>query len=312
MKYTTRDLVEMLTYQRDSGSRMEMIFIRKYLDSIPAMRSDRYGNRYIIIGGKQDTMFTAHTDTVHTRNSTRQRVYVHDGIAMTDGRSILGADDTTGVWLLLNLIAEKKPGHYIFQRHEERGGVGSGYSSQRERPHIKKVISLDRKGFTDIITHQGTRTCSDEFANALAKAIGGGYRPSRGGIFTDSANYAYDIPECTNVSIGYLNAHTPRETQSLSHAEWLCKRLLKIDFSKLPVVRDPKEKFDNFYDYKGFDDSWERAEKEYEDWWKKQEKKDLRYEPYEPYNPFESSTTAFGWNSKSYNPKRTKKKGEWW
>lgn len=262
MKYNTKDLCEMLSYQRGTGSRMEMIFIRKYIDPIRP-QVDKYTNRHKIIGNP-DTIFTAHTDTVHPFNSHRQKIYVHKNIAMTDGKSVLGGDDTTGIWILLNMIHAKIPGHYIFQRSEENGGIGSGYSSQKQRSNIKKVISFDRKGFTDIITHQGGRTCSDEFAWALANAIGKNYRPSRGGIFTDSANYADDIPECTNVSIGYLNAHTPRETQDLNHAKFLIRQIQKINFKKLPVKRDPHQRFDPYYKW---NESSFNFNKKNTDWW---------------------------------------------
>jgi len=220
---------------------MEQIFIRKYLDSIPGIQTDRYGNKFKKIGSP-DTMFTSHTDTVHPFNSHRQKVLVVDNYAYTNGRSVLGADDGTGVWLMLNMIHAKVPGLYVFQRHEEAGGVGSNYSAKRIRPSIKKVISLDRKGTTDIITHQGTRTCSDTFANALAKALGRNYRPSQWGTFTDSANYADKVPECTNISIGYYGGHTFQEKQDLKFAQWLAKKLTTINFKALPVSRDPSRR----------------------------------------------------------------------
>lgn len=274
MKYSTRDLVEMLTYQRGSGSRMEQIFIRKYLDSVRGIKSDNYGNRYIIIGNP-DTLLLAHTDTVHPFNSKRQKVFVHNNQASTDGTSVLGADNGTGVWILLNLIHNRTPGHYIFQRQEEHGGTGSSHSARKKRPHIKKAISFDRKGYSDIITHQhGRRMCSDTFATALAKKIGGGYRPSRGGIFTDSANYADVVPECTNISIGYEYAHTPDETQDLYHANWLMRRLLTINFNALPAERDPREPYRSTYGTPwheisfNMNDSWLSKPKK-NNWWTK-------------------------------------------
>ena len=46
-----------------------------------------------------------------------------------------------------------------------------------------------------------------------------------------------DIPECTNVSVGYNNEHTGREIQNMTYLEKLCKAVLKVNWKELPVVR---------------------------------------------------------------------------
>jgi len=260
VKYDVNDLVEMLTYRRGAGSEGEKKFIKRYLDVVPGMAKDGFGNRFKQIG-KGDTCFACHTDTVHNMKSTfqwkgktynvdkllggRQEVHVKGKWAYKEDGECLGADDGTGVWICLNLLYARKPGLYIFHRAEEGGGQGSGWivSNKPELvSHIKKMVSFDRKGYTDIITHQGwSRTASDEFANGLARQLGGGYRPDDGGVFTDSANYKDIVPECTNVAMGYFNGHTAEEKQDLVFANSLMQRLLKVNWQKLPVVRDPDE-----------------------------------------------------------------------
>jgi hypothetical protein len=240
MKYDEYDLAEMLTYVRDADSNGEKEFIRKYIDSVPGMKRDGFGNRYIR-KGNPDTCFACHTDTVHRwSKKPRQKVYVKKFWAFTGGENILGADDGTGCWICLNLIYAGVPGLYIFHRQEECGGGGSRYIAQHPQVlnGIKKVVSLDRKGYTDIITHQGySETCSKEFATALMRQLNGRYTPCDGGIFTDSANYVWIVPECTNLSIGYFNAHSVDEVQDLGFAKRLAKRMMGVNWKSLPVFR---------------------------------------------------------------------------
>lgn len=256
------DLVEMLTYRRGAGSVGEKKFIKRYIDSVNGMKKDSFGNRYMRVGRKSaDTCFTCHTDTVHNMKSTftwkgktynydrllggRQEVHVKGKWAFKEDGECLGADDGTGVWLCLNLLHARVPGLYIFHRAEEGGGQGSGWivaNKQQLVNNINKMVEFDRKGYTDIITHQGWgRTASDEFAKGLAGQLGGTFRPDDGGVFTDSANYKDLIPECTNVAMGYFNGHTAEEKQDLVFANSLIQRLMKVKWDKLPVERDPKE-----------------------------------------------------------------------
>jgi hypothetical protein len=250
LKYNGNDLAEMLTYKRSKDSSGEKAFIRRYIDNIPGIKKDGFGNRYKKIG-KSDTCFACHTDTVHggyryrdEPDGSRQEVYIKKGWAFTDRDSILGADDGTGCFICLNMIYARVPGLYIFHREEESGGGGSRYiAATNKLMGYKKVISLDRKGYCDVITHQGmSETCSQEFAKALARQLGGCFKPCSGGVFTDSANYVWIVPECTNLSIGYFNGHTTDEVQDLRFAERLAQKMIRVKWSSLPVVREIKPK----------------------------------------------------------------------
>ena len=113
---------------------------------------------------------------------------------------------------------------------------------------ITSCVAFDRKGTTSVITHQGMeRGCSDEFANALCRHLNGtmghahGWRKDDGGIFTDSANYMYNIAECTNISCGYYNEHTSREYLDLEFVQRLMNACLIIDWHSLPIKRDPAD-----------------------------------------------------------------------
>lgn len=152
-----------------------------------------------------------------------------------------------------NMIRAGIPGRYVFHREEEVGGLGSSYVA-KEMPKlldgIKFAIAFDRKGGKDVITHQaGQRTASDAFAKSLAAALDPlVYLPDDWGVFTDTANYDQIVPECSNISVGYYNAHTRDELQDVYHAQQLLKVLLKADFTKLVCERDPsKPDVDDWY-----------------------------------------------------------------
>jgi hypothetical protein len=252
MKYNVNDLAVMMTYMRPHNSPTEREFISKYIDKVSGMRRDGYGNRFIKLG-TSETAFLSHVDTVHFKYG-RHNVYIDNmAMAYTRDNTVLGADDTTGVWLMLNMIYAGVPGLYIFHRNEEHGGLGSSYIAKTSLlKDTKKAISLDRKGYSDVITHQGmTRTCSDKFAYALAKQLGG-YSPNDSGVFTDSANYVYLVPECTNLSVGFSGAHTSTEKQDLRFAEQLYHKLRSVRWKSLPVERclEIEEKKEIYKTYK--------------------------------------------------------------
>jgi hypothetical protein len=252
--------LEMLTYKRPAGTDTEEQFIRKYVAPTGA-EPDRFGNYILRIGGAP-IAWCAHTDTVH-RTPGRQRLRVRNGIASVRQRrpktvvrkvgktwhssldygECLGADDTTGVWLMLEMIRANVPGLYLFHRGEEIGCQGSGYIATHTPDLLDGIlyaISFDRRGTDSIVTHQLMhRTASDEFAWSLSDAIGLEMVPDDTGVFTDSNEYAHIVPECTNVSVGYDQQHTAHETQDLAFVAKLRDRMCKIDLSRLVVEREP-------------------------------------------------------------------------
>ena len=236
--------LNMLSWKRPADSKNEAAFIAKYIDSIPGIQRDSYGNRLLRLGNPS-TMFSCHTDTMH-REGGPQKIVVDAEVGLVfkdDNVEPLGADDTTGIYILKCMIEEGIPGLYIFHRCEEVGGLGSKWL-RKNRPDllegIDRAIAFDRRGDDSVITHQGgTRCCSDVFAESLALLLGGNYKPDDTGLFTDTANYDDIVPECTNLSVGYENEHTPSEVQCLETLDKILGRALAIDWSTLPTVRDP-------------------------------------------------------------------------
>lgn len=241
------ELLAMLTYRRPADSESEREFIQRFIVPTGAV-SDGFGNYWHTIGDAP-ILWSAHTDTVHRKGGI-QRVSYGAGKAFTDDpdSSCLGADDTTGCWILLQMIRAGIQGIYIFHRSEEIGGLGSDFIRVNHADKLAQygyAVAFDRKGYSDVLTHQGSaRCCSDAFAESLASAINKAstqldYETDSGGIFTDTANYVDVIPECTNIAVGYFQAHTAKEYQDVDFACLLADAMCAADLSTLVCERDP-------------------------------------------------------------------------
>lgn len=249
-----KELVAMLEYCRPEGSDTEEHFIASYLDTLPGMTKDAFGNRVCTVGKEKPRIaWSSHTDTVHYDEGTQALELDKYGLLGLDFNSdanCLGADCTAGVWLMRRLIMAGKPGLYIFHRAEESGGQGSRWIAENTPELVEGIdamIALDRRGYTSVITEQTTgRTASNKFAQSLADQLNtfsglkNKFEPDDGGIFTDSAFYNHLIPECTNVSVGYFQQHSSNETLDHEFLDDLLLTLLKLDYSKLTIARDPQ------------------------------------------------------------------------
>jgi hypothetical protein len=261
---TKEKLLEMLTWMRPHGSAVEKEFVKTYITDVH--KHTLLGpmeNVLITTDPNSDTLFSCHTDTVHRMPGIQEVRHEDDFLfAYKADKEPLGADDTTGVWLMLAMIEANVPGFYVFHRGEECGGIGSSWLARNRADWLKqfkRAVAFDRKGESSVITHQrGGSCCSQEFALALAKSLGPEWQPDSGGTFTDTANYMPMIPECTNLSVGYYDQHTDKETQNIAFALSLVPLLIAVKWEELPVVRTPKEP-DSFspYDFRSrLYDNW--------------------------------------------------------
>lgn len=236
-------------------------FLKSYLPE--GTKKDIHGNFYYVIGENPTTMFTCHLDTACGKQQKVNHV-IKNNIIKTDGKTILGADDKAGMVVLLYMIENKVPGLYYFFIGEEVGCVGSSKLattwSESEFSHtISKVVSFDRRSDCSVITDQWYgRCCSDEFAEELSFRLNtAGYNlklePDDTGVLTDSAQFMDIVPECTNISVGYMYEHTTSEYQDIDYLSRLCRSVVSINWETLPVERDPYNCIDN-YDYPGWDD----------------------------------------------------------
>jgi len=302
-KHNLGDLLDMHTFMRPAGSQTEAKFIAKYVSSIPGAYKDEHGNWHVVVGDAQ-VIWSCHTDTVHRTPGIQTLNYDPDsGLlklskrAKAHGSNCLGADDTAGVWLCREMISRAVEGHYIFHYGEECGGYGStalAYSDEKMLKQYKMAIALDRGGTGDVVTHQwGEQTASNIFALSLAIALAEAdpeldYMPHPG-VYTDTAEYAGIISECSNLSVGYDHQHSQREVLDTRHLFKLLEGLCKIDLSVVDVDRDPEEHFSNTYSnrYWGYGNTTGYEYLEWEDEESKGDpikvfKEGLEYEEYLP------------------------------
>lgn len=278
-------LVDILTHCRPAGSTTEKALLSRLFDGRYAYEL-KEGNIVVIVG-QSETLFSCHTDTVHSEPGQQKLLYDKETNALfldkpkqpasakvvsfnrfSFDRGCLGADDGAGMWLMLEMIDAKVPGTYVFHHSEECGGIGSHALSSDKGwlSRFKRAIAFDRKGTGDIIMHQrGGRCCSDTFVTALAAQLGEQKMPYKGahGSFTDTANYTDTIPECTNLSCGYYNEHTESEWLDLNHLLDLRKACIALKWEELPTERNPKEKKiypRSTWEFQDFDWNWDYAD----------------------------------------------------
>lgn len=265
-------LLEMLTYCRPHGSRADREFRARYLLTLGGASVDEHRNIRVDVGQSR-ILWSSHTDTVH-RSSGRQRVEYHagSGLATLPAKSksnCLGADDTIGVWIMAEMIRAGVPGQYVFHYGEEAGGIGSRAYAYAGGPVADVAIAFDRQGYGDVVTHQwGGRTCSDGMAAQIADRLQTvdrelKYGPEHG-VYTDTAEYAETVSECTNLSVGYRGQHTANEVADLAFAMRLRDAVCRADWSGLVPEREPGDsgyvsivEADDWY---GLDPRWSSTE----------------------------------------------------
>jgi hypothetical protein len=105
------------------------------------------------------------------------------------------------------------------------------------------------------------RCASDVFCQALASALNEHndnlmYSPDDTGVYTDTAEFTDDIPECTNISVGYYNEHGDRENLDIVHFAALAIAVAKLDWEALPTDRDPTVPDYKDYGYATYNKNW--------------------------------------------------------
>lgn len=259
-------LTNILSWRRPHRSENEKAFVdwlTQHLNTLgykPLLMSTE--NNLVVQVPRSDgipstTLFSCHTDTVHGVINAPQRQEIsydpqRGEIFLKNGQhgDCLGADDGAGLWLMLELILNKVPGTYVFHRAEECGCIGSKAMANEKAAWLRKfdvAIAFDRKGFTEIITHQsGARRCaSDKCATALQTQLHKhgmkGMELSDRGTVTDTLQYRKLIAECFNMATGYHHAHSRDEYLDYAYLVALRDALVKVEWDALPVDRDPDE-----------------------------------------------------------------------
>jgi hypothetical protein len=242
-----------LSLMRPHNSMGSVMFTEWLIDRLPerlhsAAWQDTAGNVHIDnrTHDGHKTLFVAHVDTVH-RTTGANKVRKTTAIWYADGAA-LGADDGVGCALLMHMIHAAVPGYYVFTQGEECGGIGAKHLAAQYPLLLKefdRAIAFDRRGTDSVISHQGYgRCCSDAFADALAAELNATdetlmYSADNTGVYTDTAEFTEIIPECTNISCGYMYEHSEREQLDMIHFDLLAEAVLVIDWDGLVTDRDP-------------------------------------------------------------------------
>ena len=264
-----RTLERALSHKRPHNTFEVSNFTAWLFDNLPAdLKSftmvDGAGNLHVDARGTGSrTLFIAHVDTVH-RDTGVNKIRKTQTHWYADGAP-LGADDGAGCAMLMHLIHSGTRGYYIFSQGEECGGIGAKHIAKDHIPLLKqfdRAIAFDRRGIDSVISHQGMGRCaSDTFCQALASALNEHndnlmYSPDDTGVYTDTAEFTDDIPECTNISVGYYNEHGDRENLDIIHFAALAVACAKLDWEALPVDRDPTVPDYKSYKYGNYDTAW--------------------------------------------------------
>ena len=279
-----RNISRIFSYGRPAGSANETYYVERFCKNPILMKmgmtEDNYtydgkegGNLFLKIGKDPKVLFSCHTDTVDRGspfNAGDRKEIMLDISDMRIKKKIktnpcLGADDGTGIWLCWELIKAGVEGLYIFHRAEEVGGRGSSYIANEDVEELEKydfAVAFDRKDNFSIITQQVGQVCaSQEFVDSLSEQLGMNHRADPGGSFTDTANYTDYISECTNLSVGYFNAHSGNEQQDLVYVREFRDALIKVDWNKVVAKREvgvqyPPRKEPSYTSYGGYGTSW--------------------------------------------------------
>jgi hypothetical protein len=201
------------------------------------------GNIVAVVDSPSTTLFSCHIDTCHSRaesnGQNQELIYDADmGLLYLNPCSnagCLGADDGSGIYIMIKMIAAKVPGTYVFHTGEECGGIGANAMLAQRKPWLKqfdRAIAFDRPNDNEVIITQGGRECASRDAGRDLAAM-----LNEHGV--DYKVYAGVIPECFNLGVGYYDQHSPSETQDVFHLEALLHACLLIEWETIIVSRKP-------------------------------------------------------------------------
>lgn len=199
-------------------------YILRYLDKISA--KEYYNIKYIDKAGILVTpkgypkypLICSHMDSINDTKYTELIKFNIKGdyISLADDSSChcLGGDDRCGVYIALELIKARLPYAFGFFYDEETGGAGSRRASPliNSLEGITAFIGLDRRGFDELALY------GYDNSELVALFERRGYFKAKGS-FTDASNLSSLSDKrlaCVNLSVGYYNEHTLKETINIT------------------------------------------------------------------------------------------------
>lgn len=180
--------------------------LRKYYNNDKIVNKE--GKFIIAVGG--NIGLVAHLD-VYGKIPPTEIVYNKKHITAID--SILGADDRTGVFIILKMLENGFRPTLIFTHDEEVGGMGArAVADEYSSLGVNYLIQLDRRGEGVVFYGNG----NEEFINYILS-----FRNKKEyGSFSDISTLC---PECNvsgcNLGVGYHNEHSHSEYQDIKALE---------------------------------------------------------------------------------------------
>lgn len=200
-------------------------------------------NDFIYAEGTVPVMLVGHYDTV-----PKPPKYVVNRNGILSAKKGLGADDRAGIYAILTLMV-KHHCHILFTGGEETGGIGAkAFVKSGIKPaELNYIIEMDRRGENDAVYYQGDNEEFEEFITSF------GWETDWG-TYTDICELAPALGvSAVNLSIGYQNEHTHKET--------LDTAVMSKNIARIPAMLDGKfyewkEKPDHYY-YSGYGKSFD-------------------------------------------------------
>ena len=162
---------------------------------------------YIYAEGDIPIALVAHLDTVFPQPP--EEVYYDQRKGVIFGSDGLGADDRTGIWMIIQIIRLGLRPHIILTTDEESGCVGASMLVKDEPKcpfkDLRYLIQLDRRGKCDCVFYDCENQEFEEYVEKFGFI-------TELGSFTD---ISVICPEWkiagVNLSVGYINEHTKSE-----------------------------------------------------------------------------------------------------
>lgn len=262
-----------LTIQSSSGKTERMVsYITRFakrMGGVKVVVND--GNIYLTKGyADVYPCVIAHTDTVH-RIIDDFIVNARDGVFTAKDRKTgdqvgVGGDDKAGIAIALQALRDHDTIKVAFFRDEEIGCKGSGRADMTFFENCAFVIECDRRGNADVVRSiYGTRLYDDTFAEAMKPYLAKHKFQETTGMLTDVyalRKLGLEIASF-NMSAGYYEPHTPRETvrlddinktygfvvdiiENLGEQQWVCPYEISSQFSLFEG--DEEEEEESEYD----------------------------------------------------------------
>ena len=253
------------------------LFIKNYLNKYRIdYNEDKHGNIYNL-SYPDKPILNSHMDTVQDENDSMLQHFAKIRGNVLSGYGTIGADDKCGIYLILDIIRERKV-NFLFTVEEEIGCVGAGhFVAENNIRSFPYSLTLDRFGSSDIICYNneyGTLKFQNDLS-AVGKKFG--YNPAKG-VLSD-ADQISDQLSCANLSVGYYNHHTKTEFVLVNELEVARNYVLDIIDNLKENYAAPKKISGSTGNYGMFDDMYINFDEENICFVTKRRSKNLFYIP---------------------------------